>query len=186
LPQAACRIYAPVGGHRDLLAYLVRRLLENGANSSFVSSASDPAVPIAALLQRPQIAIGDPRHARHPKIPLPGDLYAPERRNSAGIELGERGGLEALIAEVRQATGGTEAAPLVDGIALAGRVREVKSPIDGAAIGRVTEGDAATASAAMTAAEVGFAAWAVAPIDGRARALEGARASEARRAGSSP
>ena len=54
LPQTAVRIYAPVGGHRDLLAYLVRRLLENGANSSFVAAAADPAVPIAALLKRPQ------------------------------------------------------------------------------------------------------------------------------------
>jgi RHH-type proline utilization regulon transcriptional repressor/proline dehydrogenase/delta 1-pyrroline-5-carboxylate dehydrogenase len=172
LPQSACRIYAPVGGHRDLLAYLVRRLLENGANSSFVSAAADPAVPIAALLRRPQIAIGDPRHARNPKIPLPRDLYAPERRYSAGTELGERAGLEALIAEVRHASGRTDAAPLVDGIALAGHVREVKSPIDGAAVGRVTEGDAATASAAMTAAEAGFAAWAATPIDRRAQLLE--------------
>ena len=59
LPDAACRVYAPVGGHRDLLAYLVRRLLENGANSSFVSVAADPAVPVAALLKRPQAWIGD-------------------------------------------------------------------------------------------------------------------------------
>ena len=64
LPQAACRIYAPVGGHRDLLAYLVRRLLENGANSSFVSAAADPSVPIAAIIKRPQSA--DRRSAPRP------------------------------------------------------------------------------------------------------------------------
>ncbi len=58
-PEAAVRVYAPVGGHRDLLAYLVRRLLENGANSSFVSVAADPSVPIAAILKRPQDWIGD-------------------------------------------------------------------------------------------------------------------------------
>src|ERR1700752_307329 len=90
LPQAACRIYAPVGGHRDLLAYLVRRLLENGANSSFVSVAADPAVPIASLLERPQARIGDARHARNPKIPLPRDLYGPQRRNCAGVEFGDQ------------------------------------------------------------------------------------------------
>ena len=56
-PDAACRIYAPVGGNRDLLAYLVRRLLENGANSSFVSVAADPNVPIAEILRRPQSLI---------------------------------------------------------------------------------------------------------------------------------
>ncbi len=97
LPEAACRIYAPVGGHRDLLAYLVRRLLENGANSSFVSVAADPSVPIA----RNFAPAADPhrrlrRHARNRKIPLPRDLYAPERRNSAGVEFGERASLERL------------------------------------------------------------------------------------------
>ena len=80
LPRAAVRVYAPVGGHRDLLAYLVRRLLENGANSSFVAVAADPSVPVEALLKRPQHWIGDAAHARHPNIPLPRDLYGPERR----------------------------------------------------------------------------------------------------------
>src|ERR671937_198093 len=71
----ACRVYAPVGGHRDLLPYLVRRLLENGANSSFVSVAADPSVPVGTILQRPQEWIADASHARHPRIPLPRDLY---------------------------------------------------------------------------------------------------------------
>src|SRR5262249_15651700 len=87
-PDAACRVYAPLAGHRDLLAYLVRRLLEKGATSSFVSVAADPAVPIAAILKPPQDAIGDARHARHRCIPLPRDLYAPDRRNSSGVEFG--------------------------------------------------------------------------------------------------
>jgi RHH-type transcriptional regulator, proline utilization regulon repressor / proline dehydrogenase / delta 1-pyrroline-5-carboxylate dehydrogenase len=172
LPQAACRIYAPVGGHRDLLAYLVRRLLENGANSSFVSAAADPKVPIASIIERPQSAIGDPGHARHRRIPLPRDLYAPVRRNSAGVEFGERAALTALLAEIDQASGATAATPLVDGVALPGRTRAVISPIDGAAIGEVTEGDAAIASAAMMAAEAGFADWEAVTIDRRAAALE--------------
>ena len=172
LPQASCRVYAPVGGHRDLLAYLVRRLLENGANSSFVSAATDPAVPIAAILKRPQSAIGDARHARHPLIPLPRDLYAPQRRNSAGIEFGERAALEALLAEIRDAGGTAAAAPLVDGIVLPGRPREVRSPIDGGVVGQVVEGDAAIADAAMTAALAGFTAWAAMPADRRAATLE--------------
>src|SRR5579859_4907189 len=89
LPDAVCRVYAPVGGHRDLLAYLVRRLLENGANSSFVSVAADPSVPIETILTRPREWIGDPGKARHPRIPGPRDLYAPVRRNSAGVEFGD-------------------------------------------------------------------------------------------------
>jgi RHH-type proline utilization regulon transcriptional repressor/proline dehydrogenase/delta 1-pyrroline-5-carboxylate dehydrogenase len=171
LPQAACRIYAPVGGHRDLLAYLVRRLLENGANSSFVSAAADPSVPIAALLKRPQAAIGDPRQSRHPAIPLPRDLYAPQRRNSSGVEFGDRAALTALLAEIEKARGEALAVPLVNGAALAGPTREVRSPIDGAAIARVTEGDAAIAAAAMTAAAVGFAAWAATPLAQRANVI---------------
>ena len=171
-PAAACRVYAPVGGHRDLLAYLVRRLLENGANSSFVSVAADPTVPIATILRRPQSWIGDAAHARHPKIPLPRDLYAPERVNSSGVELGDRASLEALLAEVRNAEMPTEAAPLVDRIALAGSERPLRSPIDGEAIGQVREADDTIASAAMAAAEAGFAAWAATPIETRAAALE--------------
>ena len=84
LPDTACRVYAPVGGHRDLLAYLVRRLLENGANSSFVSVAADPSVPIAEILRRPQSWIAGPQAARNSKIPLPRDIYLPERRGCGG------------------------------------------------------------------------------------------------------
>ena len=69
LPGATCRVYAPVGGHRDLLAYLVRRLLENGANSSFVSVAADPSVPIEEVLRRPQSWIASPAAARNRKNP---------------------------------------------------------------------------------------------------------------------
>ena len=171
-PGAACRVYAPVGGHRDLLAYLVRRLLENGANSSFVSVAADPSVPIATILERPQHWIADARHARHPKIPLPRDLYAPERRNSSGVEFGDRASLEALLTEIRRAEAPTEAAPLIDGIARAGKESTLRSPIDGAPIGRVREGDDALASAAMAAADAGFPVWAATPIGERAAALE--------------
>ena len=96
LPDAVCRVYAPVGGHRDLLAYLVRRLLENGANSSFVSVAADESVPIEDILRRPQSRLSSPRNARNPKIPLPRDLYQPDRRNSAGVEFGDRASLDAL------------------------------------------------------------------------------------------
>jgi RHH-type transcriptional regulator, proline utilization regulon repressor / proline dehydrogenase / delta 1-pyrroline-5-carboxylate dehydrogenase len=70
-PGAVCRVYAPVGGHKNLLAYLVRRLLENGANSSFISEAADPDVPVERVLRRPQAIIGAPEAAAHPKLPLP-------------------------------------------------------------------------------------------------------------------
>jgi len=171
-PEAICRVYAPVGGHRDLLAYLVRRLLENGANSSFVSVAADATVPIAAILRRPAQRIGEARRARNRQIPLPPNLYGPERRNSRGIEFGDRASLEALLEEVRAATSFAEAAPLIDGVARAGSERAVTSPIDGKAIDRVREGNDATAAAAMAAAQAGFSAWAATALDGRAAVLE--------------
>ncbi|HEY6992575.1 MAG TPA: bifunctional proline dehydrogenase/L-glutamate gamma-semialdehyde dehydrogenase PutA [Xanthobacteraceae bacterium] len=171
-PRAACRVYAPVGGHRDLLAYLVRRLLENGANSSFVSVAADPSVPIASILERPQNRIGEPRYARNPNIPLPRDLYGPERRNSSGVEFGDRASLEALLADIRNDARPGAASPLIAGRARPGPERPVRSPIDGEAIGRVMEGSDALASAAMAAAQSGFAQWAATPTAARASALE--------------
>ncbi|WP_370462927.1 L-glutamate gamma-semialdehyde dehydrogenase [Parasphingopyxis sp. CP4] len=82
-----CRIYAPVGGHRDLLAYLVRRLLENGANSSFVHQLADEQLTDEQILADPVdkiIAVGG---TRHPSIPLPEDLFMPQRPNSQGLDL---------------------------------------------------------------------------------------------------
>jgi RHH-type proline utilization regulon transcriptional repressor/proline dehydrogenase/delta 1-pyrroline-5-carboxylate dehydrogenase len=80
-PLLACRVYAPVGQHRDLLAYLVRRLLENGANSSFVHQLADESVGMDALLQSPL------HLAPEPSLPLPPHLYGPDRANSAGLDL---------------------------------------------------------------------------------------------------
>ena len=176
-PDAACRIYAPVGSNRDLLAYLVRRLLENGANSSFVSVAADPNVPIAKILRRPQSWIADAGQARNRKIPPPRDLYQPERRGSPGIEFGDRTSLDALLREVRDGekilqTADAKAAPLVDGVALPGIERLVYSPIDGRQIGIVYEADDAIVRAAMSAAAAGFAAWAATPIEERAAVLD--------------
>ncbi len=172
MPGLTCRVYAPVGGYADLLAYLVRRLLENGANSSFVSVAADPNVPIETVLRRPQSWIGGADRARHPHIPLPRDLFAPERRNSMGIEFGDAAALEALRTEIRAAPSNVSAAPLVDGVALAGRERKVLSPIDGESIGTVKEGDEAIVMAAMSAAQAGFPAWSATPVAERAAILE--------------
>jgi RHH-type proline utilization regulon transcriptional repressor/proline dehydrogenase/delta 1-pyrroline-5-carboxylate dehydrogenase len=172
-PGVACRVYAPVGGHRDLLAYLVRRLLENGANTSFVSVAADPNVPIAVILERPQQEIGSAKAARHARIPLPRDLYGASRRNSAGGEFGDRAALERLERDIRDAAPlHPEAASIIDGTAPHGERRAVASPIDGTEVGYVVEADAETAGKGMAAAAAGFADWAATPLDTRATALE--------------
>ncbi|QPF90520.1 bifunctional proline dehydrogenase/L-glutamate gamma-semialdehyde dehydrogenase PutA [Bradyrhizobium commune] len=144
-PDIAYRTYAPVGSHRDLLAYLVRRLLENGANSSFVAQAADYRVPVPALLKRPADLIIRPDHAHHAKIPLPGDLFAPERHNSGGIEFGERAALGRLLTDVRAET------------------------ID---LKPVTDATPEQAGAAIAAARAGFARWSRTPAATRAAALE--------------
>ncbi len=170
-PSLPVRVYAPVGGYADLLAYLVRRLLENGANSSFVSVAADPDVPIADIIKRPHQWIGDPGRARHSHIPLPRDLFAPERCNSSGVEFGDNRALAALQTEISAASVALDAAPLIDGVAVTGRTRDVKSPIDGALIGTVQEGDEAIVASAMAAAAAGFVSWDAAGADVRAAAL---------------
>ena len=172
-PNLACRTYAPVGSHRDLLAYLVRRLLENGANSSFVAVAADTSVPIERLLKRPDAIIGAPEQANHHALPLPRDLYQPERINSSGIEFGHRTALDALVKAVAAETTEPRAMPLIDGTPAAGPNRAVVSPIDVKTIvGQVGEATPEQAAAAIRAARAGFAAWSTTAADTRARALE--------------
>src|SRR5436309_2026304 len=155
-PDIAHRTYAPVGSHRDLLAYLVRRLLENGANSSFVALAADEAVPVSQLLRRPADVIGSADNAAHPKIPLPRDLYGPKRKNSRGIEFGERTALEQLVSAV------------------------AATPIQGA--GSVADATESEANAAILAARDGFKRWTRTLAETRAAALEKAAEMLERRA----
>ena len=145
-PDIACRTYAPVGSHRDLLAYLVRRLLENGANSSFVALAADEAVPVKALLRRPAEIVGKPDNARHPNIPRPRDLFSPQRQNSRGVEFGERAALGKLISAIAAQD----------------------LPAAGTAIGATPE----QANAAIAAARAGFKEWSRTPAQARAKILE--------------
>jgi RHH-type proline utilization regulon transcriptional repressor/proline dehydrogenase/delta 1-pyrroline-5-carboxylate dehydrogenase len=171
-PDVDCRVYAPVGGHRDLLAYLVRRLLENGANTSFVSVSADPNVPIETILMRPRQWIASVAHARHPKIPLPRDLYMPERKNSPGVEFGDSAALRDLLTEIANATPVRLATSIVGGKEREGSKRPVLSPSSGESIGEVAEADAAVARDAMAAAQKGFAHWSATPVEERARILD--------------
>lgn len=95
-----CRTYAPVGGHRDLLAYLVRRLLENGANSSFVHQLADQSVSEDELLADPVEKVMAVGGMGHPAIALPADLFQPERANSNGMDLDDAEVLADIAAKV--------------------------------------------------------------------------------------
>ncbi|MCE2829802.1 MAG: L-glutamate gamma-semialdehyde dehydrogenase [Sphingomonadales bacterium] len=102
-----CRIYAPVGGHRDLLAYLVRRLLENGANSSFVHQLADEDVSEEELLADPVEKVMQTGGSRHPSIRLPSDLFMPERCNSDGMDLDDA----AILADIASKVAAMPAMP---------------------------------------------------------------------------
>ena len=172
-PQLACRTYAPVGSHRDLLAYLVRRLLENGANSSFVAIAADDTVPLAMLLRQPAEIVGTADRARHPHIVLPRDLFQPQRINSHGIEFGDRSALQSLQTAVANETTRVTAASLIDGQPGAGNSRQLLSPIDlTTIIGTVIESTPVDAAKAIAAARAGFNAWSQTPAATRAAMLE--------------
>jgi RHH-type proline utilization regulon transcriptional repressor/proline dehydrogenase/delta 1-pyrroline-5-carboxylate dehydrogenase len=172
-PGLAYRTYAPVGSHRDLLAYLVRRLLENGANSSFVALAADDAVPVAALLRRPANIVGSAERANHPNIPLPRDLLLPQRKNSRGIEFGERAAFDALRSQVTAETASIAAAPLIGGMAGRGAARDAVSPIDlKTRIGTVIEAAPEQADAAVAAARAGFDRFSATAATKRAAMLE--------------
>jgi RHH-type proline utilization regulon transcriptional repressor/proline dehydrogenase/delta 1-pyrroline-5-carboxylate dehydrogenase len=172
-PTLACRTYAPVGSHRDLLAYLVRRLLENGANSSFVALAADDAVPVANLLRRPVDIIGKADNARHSNIPLPVDLYRPQRSNSRGIEFGDRAALQAMLASVNAEALPVIATSLISGKSGAGNARQIFGPADPVTpIGSVINPSVEDATAAVAAARAGFAHWSRTPAAIRAQHLD--------------
>jgi RHH-type transcriptional regulator, proline utilization regulon repressor / proline dehydrogenase / delta 1-pyrroline-5-carboxylate dehydrogenase len=157
-----CRIYAPVGAHEDLVAYLVRRLLENGANTSFVNRLADAAAPLGEIIADPAVparrALLEP-----PRLPRPSDIFLPERRNSAGLALSENGVRAPLVAAMEEALAGTLAAmPIVAGKmrADAGPPRGVLSPHDRSQqVGWVTDAEPALIDAALKSACTAAPAW---------------------------
>ena len=128
-----CRIYAPVGGHRDLLAYLVRRLLENGANTSFVNRLADDQAPISAIVADPVEKAATLAEKANPLIPIPPDLFLPERRNSLGLPLWDSAVREPLVASLKEALANPPTANAIvsgDEVEKGGEVVRVTSPHD--------------------------------------------------------
>ncbi|MGY3585605.1 RHH-type proline utilization regulon transcriptional repressor/proline dehydrogenase/delta 1-pyrroline-5-carboxylate dehydrogenase [Bradyrhizobium sp. USDA 4341] len=171
-----CRIYAPVGTHETLLAYLVRRLLENGANSSFVNRISDPAVSVDDLVADPvdiveaMPVVGMP----HDEISLPRALYAKDRTNSSGIDLSN----EAALADLSEKLVDTvarrwHAVPELADRSGAGATRSITNPADNTDfVGAVTELDASDAFRVVHMAAEAATAWAAVPPAQRAACLE--------------
>jgi len=171
-----CRVYAPVGSHEDLLPYLVRRLLENGANSSFVNRISDEGVSIDDLVRDPLEVVAAFGSIPHPRIPLPVDLYRSygiERSNSMGVNLANDDRLRALAGQVNAAVADWRAGPLVPGAHASGPDIAVTNPADRRQrVGQWKAADAATVEQALANAVAAQPAWDATPAASRAAILE--------------
>ncbi len=171
-----CRVYAPVGSHEDLLPYLVRRLLENGANSSFVNRISDEDVAIDDLIRDPVELVSGFESIPHPRIPLPVDLYrsqSHDRSNSMGVNLANDAQLAALADQIRAHAGPWSAGPLVPGATSRGETFEVTSPADRRVrVGQWQAADTATVEQALRNATDAHADWNAMPAASRAAILE--------------
>ncbi len=174
-----CRIYAPVGSHDTLLAYLVRRLLENGANTSFVNRIANDEIPLDELVQDPVLAVEQLAAreggvgAPHPAIALPRDLYGAERMNSRGLDLASEAQLVALAARAHEhAHSAWRAAPLLGVDVPAGATQPVRNPADARdTVGVVQEATPADVQRALDAAVQAAPSWAATPPAARADAL---------------
>jgi RHH-type transcriptional regulator, proline utilization regulon repressor / proline dehydrogenase / delta 1-pyrroline-5-carboxylate dehydrogenase len=170
-----CRIYAPVGSHEDLLAYLVRRLLENGANSSFVNRLVDERAPIDEIVADPAVKVRELPTKPHPRIPLPRDLYGAERPNSRGRDLADIPTLIELKAGLdRAASRPATAAPLIGAAERAGAASEqIADPSDRRRrVGTVVNATAAEIDEAIARALRAQPGWDKAGAEARAACLD--------------
>jgi RHH-type proline utilization regulon transcriptional repressor/proline dehydrogenase/delta 1-pyrroline-5-carboxylate dehydrogenase len=165
------RVYAPVGSHEDLLPYLVRRLLENGANTSFVHALLDERTPVEKVIADPIAAVEAAGGAPHPRIPLPVDLYGPSRRNSQGVDLSiatERDRLTTAIAALPPLTIG----PIVRGKTISGTGAPRVSPAElSRTVGQAVDATPADVDAAYAAARLAQPGWNALGGEGRAVVL---------------
>jgi RHH-type transcriptional regulator, proline utilization regulon repressor / proline dehydrogenase / delta 1-pyrroline-5-carboxylate dehydrogenase len=168
-----CRVYAPVGSHEDLLPYLVRRLLENGANSSFVNRITDDNVKPEDLVADPVAAVSSFASKAHPRIPNPSQLFGDERKNSMGINLANDSDLVLLAQSMNAAIKSWHAAPIVPGSKNIGQTIAVSNPANRAeAVGQWQSGDASQVDVALNNAHTAFTAWDHTPAASRAKILE--------------
>ena len=167
------RIYAPVGAHRELLPYLVRRLLENGANASFVHRLGDPRVPLEQLIEHPLDQLRRHASLANPRLPPPARLFAP-RRNSAGFNLHAGQAREVFLQELKeQLQCSWRATPLLAGEELEGPVQPLYGPWQrDRCLGGGVRASQSQARAAITHLAAAAPAWRQTPVGERAQVLE--------------
>ncbi|MCX7122509.1 MAG: bifunctional proline dehydrogenase/L-glutamate gamma-semialdehyde dehydrogenase PutA [Gammaproteobacteria bacterium] len=169
-----CRVYAPVGSHENLLAYLVRRLLENGANSSFVNQILNPAVAVTDLVENPLIIAEKMHYLPHPNIPLPSNIYGEKRMNSKGLDLSHSATLTQVVNELHEASQEKWLAlpMLSDKIEFSDEKTTLYNPAQADEIvGHVIEASEKEVEHALTAAVKAFPKWSAKPAAERAAIL---------------
>ena len=130
-----CRVYAPVGNHEDLLPYLVRRLLENGSNTSFVNKIADESIDVMDIVADPLELAAKHDYAAHDRIPTPADIFQPERDNSRGVNLPDRRVSAALLADLDAASKKPiTAKPIIGGKEVDGREEPSVNPANTAEV----------------------------------------------------
>lgn len=171
-----CRIYAPVGSHKDLLPYLVRRLLENGANTSFVNRLVDQDTPVEDIVADPVRALQLLEDKRHPRIPLPAAIYGSERENSNGINLADGVAAQSLLDDIATAlTRGWNSGPIVGGERIESKPQAITNPADHEQIvGHVHFADDADIERALNLAANAAPEWDRTPAAQRAAILDNA------------
>jgi RHH-type proline utilization regulon transcriptional repressor/proline dehydrogenase/delta 1-pyrroline-5-carboxylate dehydrogenase len=171
---APCRVYAPVGEHEDLLPYLVRRLLENGANTSFVNRIVNENEPVDRIVADPVDVVEGLEQAAHPRIPPPADIYQPERRNSSGLNLADGATLAELAGRMQRVSRRPWlAGPIVSGQELDGPAEPVRNPADTTeVVGTVRTAGVAQVDAAVGAAASAQSQWNEAGAGARAAVLD--------------
>ncbi len=170
----ACRVYAPVGRHEELLPYLVRRLLENGANTSFVNRLTDEEVPVAEIVADPVARVDALRSKPHPRIPPPREILEDGRRAARGIDMADSARLARLAADMTDAANANwQAGPIVGGQMVPDGARDLFDPADRRKIiGHVTEAREAQVRDAIDRACAVAADWDGAGAEARAACLE--------------
>ena len=148
-----CRVYAPVGEHRDLLAYLVRRLLENGANTSFVNRIVDESQAIGDIIKDPAEVVSRFDSIHHPRIDTPANLFGDHRKNSMGVNFADENELRALAQSINEKRGPWKSAPLVPGYVSKNPPHAHTNPADRRQpVGEAQQADGAAVDAALRAA----------------------------------
>ncbi|MGI2854889.1 bifunctional proline dehydrogenase/L-glutamate gamma-semialdehyde dehydrogenase PutA [Shewanella algae] len=168
------RIYAPIGAHKDLLPYLVRRLLENGANTSFVHKLVDPNTPIDSLITHPLVTVKQYKTLANNKIVKPADIFGSERKNSKGLNMNILSEAEPFFAALDQFKAHQwHGGPLINGETLSGESKAVVSPYDTTqTVGQVVFADNQAVEQAISSAVAAFPAWCRTPVEKRANALQ--------------